>query len=568
MSVQITYNGEDPFGIYVPQIERDQIIVDNNGYISSTDRFTLSGFLVKDICSTTWAQYHEAMLRFMAIFSKNFGEFIISGDPEGQFFVDHEGSFFVDSDLNPYTTGLHVDTGVQFFVDGDGSFFTDSDLNPYVSNNFSRLAVYRCPRAIVRSISFEDNSFYNLVPYVIEIDCIRSYQNLNILDPVDQWSTDQGEDSIVTITHTMSCRGVGPNALASAKSFLENTRNNSVLFSIGTPVSSLPIIFRTESQNRLTGEYSLTEVFLYNEDDPAQLAPGIITYSSDIQEGQGVTEISITGEIRENVVDQGDVLSLTRSKFDSIDWDAIAAQLYGSSIDKKSISVQENKQTGTVSFTLTYNSLSNNSPYLIDETTITRDLVSGRDCISLRLTVQMDYGCVGSRFVAVKTYAAALNINSILLQKWAKFGPGGNLSTTPENKSWTENPIEGSVTLSVQHCTKTSKECGCLQNFDYTLEFNPGANQYVANPIYRAAGFYDVQNLNSKTRTRYGLTGSATVAKCCSNEQAIIELRGRVNSIGNFYFLGKDKILEEANITTTKNKESLNFSFRWSVAPE
>jgi len=510
MAASITYNGTNPFGQYPPLIERSEVIVDNNGYISHADRFVLSGFLIKDICVTTWAQYYTAAKQFLDLFSRNFGIFRV--------------------------------------FDGASLVFENSN-------------------SIIRNITFEDSSFYNLVPYNISIDCIRSYENLGIIDPVDEWTTSQGEDSLINISHKMSCRGVGESAFDNAKAFIEGLRSVPASYSISESVFNLPLLSRQESKNRLTGEYSLTETFLYNEDDPSATA-GILTYTSELSENQGQTTVIINGTIQENTLDQaGNELTLARSKFDVINWDAIAATIYGSTIDKNAVSVTEDAQKGVVTFSLTYDSLASNSPYLIDETTITRDLISGRDCISLRLTVRMDYGCVGSRFEIVKAYAEALNFNSIVAQKWAKFGPGGTLGSVPESKGWSENPIDGTVSLSVQYCTKTSKECGCLQNFDYSLDFAPSANQYVSYPIYRAAGLYDVQNLRYLNRTRYGINGSAVVSKCCSNEQAKTELAGRVNAIANFYFPGTDRILEESNITTTSNEESLNFSFRWSVAP-
>lgn len=534
MAAQITYNGIDPFGIYVPQVDRSEAIVENNGYISHVDRFVLSGFLVKDICVTTWAQYHQAAQAFLDVFSRNFGVFQITELKDAAFFTKD-----IDDD----------------FTSEDGSFLI---------TNLDETLIYTYKNAIVRNISFEDNAFFNLVPYSIEIDCIRSYRDLGVVEPVDEWTTDQGEDALVTITHRMSCRGVGENAMANAESFITNLRVGPS-FSTGQIILDIPYISKQENKNRLTGEYSLTETFLYNEDDPTQPTPGIITYQSEITEDQGETTLTISGEIRQNAIDQySNSLDLSKAKFDAIDWNAIAAGIYGSSIDKNSVSVQENQQTGIVSFSLVYSSAASNSPYLIDETTISRDITTGRECISVRFTVKVDYGCGGTRFEAVKTYAKALNFNSLVAQKWAKFGSGSALSTTPESKGWAED--RGSVTMSVQYCTKDTKECGCLQNFDYSLDFSPGANQYVAYPILRALGYYDVQNLKFLTRTRYGMSGSARVAKCCTNAQAKTELVGRINAISNFYFTGTDKILEEANITEVSNGEALSFSFKWSVA--
>lgn len=538
MAGKITYNGIDPFGAFVPLVERSVEIIQNNGYISHVDKFVLSGFLSRDICSTTWAQYHQAAQDFLDVFSRNFGIFQIS---------ELRGSTYFTTDFD------------DRFTTEDGSFFIAIE-GDYI--------VYNYRNAIIRRISFDDNSFYNLVPYSIEIDCIRSYKDLGVVEPVDEWTTDQSDDALITVTHRMSCRGVGENAFDNAEAFIQSLKSQTTILSIPETRDNIPILSRRENKNRLTGEFSLTETFLYNEDKANLLNPfAVISYTSEISESQGETTVVISGSIQHNVLGQENVLDFLKITFDAISWDAIADSVYGSSIDKNGISIQEDEQRGVLNFTLTYSSLSDNSPYLIDETTISRDLVSGKDCISLSLTVRVDYGCGGQRFEAVKAYANALNFDTILLQKWVKFGTGQTLSTSPESKGWTENPIEGTVTLSAQYCTKTSKECGCLQNFDFTLDFAPGGNQFVAAPIYRSGGFYDVQDLNAKTRARYGLNGSAVVAKCCSNEQAKIELQGRVNSISNFYFPGSDKILEESNITETSNREALNFSFRWSTAP-
>jgi hypothetical protein len=82
---------------------------------------------------------------------------------------------------------------------------------------------------IVKSISFDDNKWYDWVPYTIDIECFKKgyFENYGIIDPKRSLQLDVAPDNTINITLTCSCKGLNKidGGFQNAKNFVASNSN-------------------------------------------------------------------------------------------------------------------------------------------------------------------------------------------------------------------------------------------------------------------------------------------------------------------------------------------------------
>lgn len=540
MSTIIRYNGVNPFLDRTPFVSTEVVFQDNNGYSSRIDRYTISGTRPRTQIAPVY-------------------------DPDTGLTTRFPCAPFTFSDVN---------RDIQDLIN---IFHLNFRLFEVVENGN---VIFSCPQAIIRSISFPENTFRSFYPFEIVIDCIRSYQDLGIVEPVDIYETSQDDSYVTTIKHTVSCRGVGPAqvAIENATQFVENARTNLLYESFAGSVNELfypATRSRNYSINRLTGEVSLTTTYIYDEEhnNPTFGYP-VLTWTCSIEQSDGQTIVTINGNSLGNSVDGDDEMEQARFRFDNVDWQAIAQSEWeksgGATIlaENTGFTVDENPLTSEVSFSLTWNSDSENGAYIQDSSTVMRSYDGNPTCFRYRGTVKMDRGCAGARFQEVKNLFEATNFTVRALQKWDKYGTGEKLSVVPRQKTVTTNEFAGTISFEVEYCHSPFDDCGCAENMIYSFDFTASIQQYSPQPVLRGRGRYIVQNLGFKNRRKFSIQGQARRAKCCNLEQAKANLKTRINLISAQYFTVPDKILEEARIENDLIGDLLSFTYSWSGAAD
>ncbi len=535
MAVTITYNGANPFGTRTPFVSREYNRVDLNGYITGINRLTISGTRKRPSCDATFANYKADMDLLRSYFTLQFKQLVI--------------------------------------LDGATEIFSH-------------------PEAKIISISFPESSFSGFYRYEIIIDCFDSYLGEQVVEPVDEWTTDEDANGITTITRTLSARGLGDRAYEKARDFVLSLADgqNDILISLEDGAAQFllldeedapvlldewerryPLISRRTFFNRLTGEFRMVETWVYQEDYEGA-GYGTIIYQTGVSESNGETTVEISGDIQvRRIGASSNEISNAKLTFDTIDFQAIAQQEYqagGGTItlgSQRSMSVSENPDLGTVSFSMSWSSLAESSPYIIDTSTVTVNKIGGPTCFRYTGTVKSDSGCVGSRYEDVKTFFEAVNWDARVATNWTKYGTGERLTANAKSKSVTYNPISGEISFSVTYCADPEIECAAIEVFKYTMTWTPSITRYAPNPILDGQGFYDVQNLGYKNRKGFAITGSAKRVKCYSKEAAMGEIRSRVNLIMVKNFPGSNRILISNEITEDKTGDFYNFSFSWNA---
>lgn len=597
MAIEIKYNGVNPFGTRTPFVSREFNRQEVNGYISGVTRLTLSGSRPRPNAS------------FFPIIDSD-GSLIADSDGDSFFGTEpatEAGSIYIRSDG---TSSIFRPDGSSsyspFAVVGsacNASFLdykNDFDLlKYYFSQQFKSFEIlensnqiFYHPAAKIISITFPESNFSGFYRYEIIIDCIASYSNSNILEPVDQWTTDEAADSTVTITHTVSARGVGDRAFEKARDFVFSQSDGAddvFLFMDGgietfllldndtTPLlvdsknRKYPLISRKSFCNRLTGEFRMVETWLYNPEYTGA-GYGVITYTTSVSESEGTTTLNISGEIQVARVEaaENEIVN-AKTTFDSIDFQAIAQSEYeenGGTLTLASIvnlSVTENPDLGTVSFDMGWNSQAESSPYIIDTSTVSVNKSGGVNCFQYTGRVKSDSGCPGTRYDLVKTFFENINWDARVLQKWSVYGTGETLTANAKSKSVSYNPFSGEITFSIEYCAEVEVECSAIEAFKYTMEFTPSIQKYAPEPILNGLGYYSVQNLGFKNRKQFAISGSAKRVKCYSKESAIGEIKSRVNLLMLKYFPGANKVLINSQIEEDKNGDFFSFNFTWSA---
>lgn len=530
MAVTITYNGINPFGAFPPTISEEVVRQDINGYISSIDRFTLSGVIKRSSCSSNFSTYEASKEILKSQFFRQFKPFEIQ------------------------------ENGTQVFYH---------------------------PAAKV-TITFPSGNYSSFYRYEIVVDCVKGYNNQDILDPVNEWQSQEDENGMVTLTHTVAARGVGDNALEKAKNFVSDAANSFdtllLLDSDGDTVLSLEdgteLLLDSEDRryarlsrrifvDRFSGQFRMVETWIY---DPANSSlPGVLTYQTSVGESNGETTVEISGEIQVMRVDAAtNEIFSAKTHFDAIDFQAIAQQEYENSggeltlSNLVSFSVNENPDLGTVNFSMSWNSLSQGSPYIVDKSTVMISKSGESNCFQYSGKVTSDAKCSTSRASLIKTFFDNVDWNAKVLQKWAKYGTGQTLTANAKSKSITINNSTGDITFSITYCADPELECGAIEAFKYSMEWTPSITKYAADPVLNGTGQYIVQNLGFKNRQLFSINGTAKRIKCYSKDAAKGEIRARVNLIMVKYFPSFDRILISNQISEDKNGDFFSFSFSWS----
>lgn len=535
MAVTITYDGVNPFGTRTPFVSREYNRVDVNGYISGVNRLTLSGSRPRPSCDATFANYKADMDLLRSYFALQFKELVILEDAT---------------------------------------------------------EIFSHPEVKIISISFPESSFSGFYRYEIVIDCFDSYLGEQVVDPVDEWTTDEDANGITTVTRTLSARGLGDRTYEKARDFvlLQSDGQRDILISLDDGVAQFllfdddetpvlfderdrryPLISRKTFFNRLTGEFRMVETWVY-QDGYEGSGYGTIIYQTGVSESNGETIVEISGDIQVRRVDaSASEINNAKLTFDTIDFQAVAQQEYQSNGgvltlgSQRSMSVSENPDLGTLTFSMSWSSLAESSPYIVDNSTVTVNKVGGPTCFRYTGTVRSDSGCAGNRYSDVKLFFEAVNWGARVLTNWTKYGTGERLTANARSKSVTYNPISGEISFSVSYCADPEIECAAIEAFKYAMTWTPSITKYAPSPILNGQGFYDVQNLGYKNRKGFAITGSAKRVKCYSKEAAMGEIRSRVNLIMIKNFPGSNRILISNEITEDKTGDFYSFNFSWNA---
>jgi len=455
-----------------------------------------------------------------------------------------------------------------------------------LSNGFKQLriqedstSVFSYDYAIVRSVNFSEDKWFDWVPFTIEIDCYDKgyFESNGIIDPQEQFSIETLPDNTLKLTVTTSCKGLNNNSqgIKNAQTFaLADVFSPSSLDFYWVEDYANYYFFLTsyeESVNRLTGEASVTKTYVGQHKNFASTY-GILTYTREMSMSEnGEVIVSISGS-EKGAVSSETSLFMVSEDIKTKDWYSIANELYKQYDQSGTLfsnpvkfSVQRNVSNENVSFSISFSNQQNNDVYVIDQTTVTKDFERSINCIEASLEIRSNFGCHSKRWTNVLNYYNSLNFAQYVQDRWNEYGQRGRLDFKENNRSLTENQQEGFISISMTLCDNGGENCGCLQGLEYSFDFEPSLGQHSVSPTFGGEGCYYIERLNAATRAKFSIRGSTSASNCCSIEKTIFQLRNKANQLANVYFPGSDKILELDQISKPDTRGRISFDFAWSA---
>jgi hypothetical protein len=441
-------------------------------------------------------------------------------------------------DLSCYATGFSGSGVVTQVVNlFSGQFKT---LEVYDDSSL----VYKWPYTVVQEIVFPRSTFspMSMTPFSVRL---LSYQvPSGITEPVNEYSFTQGTDSIVTVNHRISAKGVKTdasaldNAIAFVKQFVKSNpftgcapafipNGQGILFSIA------------ETINRAEGSYSVNETYKFVT---GSTLPYVETTTLSINDSATEDYVSLDLNVRwqgSPITGAINALSTAVSSFSL----ANALSSYGisaSNIYQNTFSVSQdsgavaiefkanlisgvtNEFSGFFDYTVSFDEdvISNMAGWRVDGEFICKGPISFRKS---RINDFKTTNGAGS-FIP---YLKGLITNSALYSTYNDFA----LNPIPTQLSISENT--GMATLRLSATFNDADTMGSLLQPKYSVDVEPSKWTYELMPAANIEGHYTLQDLQVKSRAKIKLSMSSATSG--NNAQSMADVSGVLNTLSGIY---------------------------------
>lgn len=229
-------------------------------------------------------------------------------------------------------------------------------------------------------------------------------------------------------------------------------------------------------------------------------------------------------------------------------------------------SFQRNFNKNSITFNISFSNKINNEIYIIDETTISLDNETSKNCISTSLSIRSNYKAELDRWNAVINYYSTFNFQEYIQDKWTKYGNTTVLNfNTKQGQGYSENKQIGSIDISATYCVDQGQYCGCLQDLNYSYSFVPPLKEYKVSIPKEAQGCHYIEDMLVYKRASFSVKGNTRTSTCCTYGKTVLELKNRLNQIANSMFFGEKKILDSVEISQDENGNTISFQASWSA---
>jgi hypothetical protein len=133
------------------------------------------------------------------------------------------------SSYNPCESGFQgIKDVADLLVSKFSKNFKKLQLTEKVGNGTTKI-IEEWENSIIQSISFDDNKWYDWIPYTINIECYKKgyFENYGIIEPKRSLQLDVSPDNTINITLSCSCRGLNKieSGFQNAKNFVASNSN-------------------------------------------------------------------------------------------------------------------------------------------------------------------------------------------------------------------------------------------------------------------------------------------------------------------------------------------------------
>lgn len=433
-------------------------------------------------------------------------------------------------------------------------------------------------KCVVRSVSF-DPSNIGAASYSIELDCYQSSDfngTFGVMDPVNQWSFNEGGDSLITINHTISARGfkTSNSAITNAKNFVQGLQGTSTFSAVtpqfigGLSVSNLVLKGSGVSINRLDSTYEITEDYVAQTGTIMDIAaiPGVTSsFSADLTSGAADDYLSVNVDYTiqggKDITDS-DLRSKTPTVSTIYSIATGAVDITGLNTGALSYSINEDLNAKTISVKASFNNdrayevFSKENPttfsgvYFDYNASVDTDLITDVTTVSINGSLKSQVNGIQNKVDRVSGYYYTDINNNPSVYPNGITGylksvadscytyPNGewtagtySLFSGPESISVTDNYTKGEINISATFSDK-DKKVG-FKEASFNVSVKPSLAQYSAKASANKDGLYQVFDLN--TRTREEVTVGGNFSAYAENTDYRAEVATYIDDIKNFY---------------------------------
>lgn len=426
---------------------------------------------------------------------------------------------------------------------------------------------------IVNSINFPSANYVKVLPYQIELSHYpRSFFSgfFGVVDPLDSWSYNQGEDGLVEITHEISARGLqtASGALDSAKNFvLSRTGFSSYIAPQFIQRIGASGILKSQSEkiNRFDASYSITETYTSDQFYPSEY--GVLRYT--IEQGlnqAGFNSASIQGSFQGGINDDFSIIKSRANGFDYYS-ELINGISSGNTVNTYPLSkkITENQYLRKIDFSLTYD----DNPNGQTNVDYTVNINSGIDRISVAVNGQVNgRGDLKDRWEIVQSEFSSLDIYDIASTAFTAYA-GGTLNPNAKAESVTKDLFNGTVSFDYSYEDSPAPSSSDLMEFNYEINVKPPLRKITASPlILKAIGStyskYEVTDIGFDNRGQLSINGNSIPQRATSSAAAEAATTSALAGLFATYSNGYKNIYLERYDLNSANSESFNFNSEWT----
>jgi hypothetical protein len=450
-----------------------------------------------------------------------------------------------------------------------------------LSNNYGNLGIkqnndilFSGNSVIIDSINIENDNWYGILPYTINIDVYETglFENYyGVTSPQETISFNEDDGELITLTHKISARGLVTNNTTP----LENAKNW-VLTRTGYYNKVIPALIKTgngsnfllesinENINRFSNEYSWEASYIksINNESPKN---SLFSYSIDINSGieEGLITVDLQGSLEKNSIEN------LRLDYNNINFHSIANNsvtgLFKTSLNTKPISksITESEDNNILDFSFTFNN--DFDPTIVNDYSveINKDALKNIADVSLNADIFGRYGDISSRWNDVKNYFETefkpFNLaNTEYLKEINK-----PLSSNILTESITFDEYNAKITYTATWSNKRQLSSDIL-NFSSSVTYTPSIRLYAVNTSAFVSRKHNIQNINTFNRSKLEIEVSVQVKPDNNINISYPFIDSEISRIKSNYQLNGNILLEDKTIKTNPDLNNVTVTEIWT----
>jgi hypothetical protein len=456
-----------------------------------------------------------------------------------------------------------------------------------LKNNFQPLVItennqtiFFADKVVVDNIDIPDSRWYGVLPFTIDFIVYQQNlfsQNYGIVDPSETLNFNDGDDQIISLTHTISAKGFQ----TSTATPIQNAKNW-VTQRTGNYNKIIPILVNTnqgsnfildsvrENIDRFNGEYSWEAVYTRSKSNESP-SNCFLNYTIDMNSGinDGYITANINGSLEKNS------LSILRTEYDNINFynyaNNAALSAYFTTLNVKPIeqSVTESQDENKLEFSISYNNdfssdVINNYTVQINE-----DSIKNITTVSLDTTITAKYGDAVSRWNKVQDfYNNNFNAYNLANTEYIKEVTNRALYTNKLTESITFDEYNSQIQYSASWSNKRQAFSDNVLNLRSSTSLTPSVNIYIPHTSAFTPKEHNVQNFKCANRTILEIEVSATAKPnpSISIDVAKSTVNNELNRVkNNFGVNSSNRLLEDRVETIDNNLKIFTVKERWLI---